>query len=131
MTKLATNGRSVEEWVGKTNDTPVPARVKARVFLRYEGRCYLSGRKIGPGDAWEVEHVKPVWQSAPGEILNRESNLAPALKDAHRVKTAREATDRAKADRIRAKHLGIFPKSKRPLKSRGFEQSRPFQQRKA
>jgi len=120
MSKLATLGRSVEEWIGATPDTPVPPRVKARVFTRYDGRCYLSDRKIGAGDAWEVEHVKAL--ALGGE--NRESNLAPALVDAHRDKTRDDRQRIAKADRVRAKHLGIYPRSKRPLKSRGFEPSR-------
>jgi 5-methylcytosine-specific restriction endonuclease McrA len=120
MTKLPTMGRSLPEWVGKTPDSRPPTSVRLRVFERAGGVCYLSGRKIRAGDAWELEHVKPL--SMGGE--NRESNMAPALVDAHRVKTAAEAGDRAKADRVRAKHLGTWPKSKRPLQSRGFGSSR-------
>jgi 5-methylcytosine-specific restriction endonuclease McrA len=113
-------GRSVEEWRGKTPDSTPPASVRARVFLAHNGRCHISGRPIRPGDVWELEHVRPL--SMGGE--NRETNLAPALSDAHREKTAAEAGVRAKCDRIRQKHLGIFPKSKRPLKSRGFQCTR-------
>lgn len=112
--------RSVPEWVGKTPDTPAPTAVRLRVFARYEGRCYLSGRKIGPGDKWDLEHIKPLRSALPGEPhLNRESNLAPALKAPHKVKTAAEKTDGAKADRIRAKHLGLWKPASRM-------QSRPF-----
>lgn len=127
MTKLQ-NGphRSVEEWVGKTPDSRPPVSVKLRVFARYEGRCYLSGLKIQAGDEWDVEHVKPVHLAQPGENLNRESNMAPALKAPHRVKSGQELTAKAKADRIRAKHLGIYPKSKTPLRSRGFSKTRDW-----
>ena len=114
-------GRSVPEWIGATPDTPAPTRVRLRVFEAYGGKCYLSGRKIQAGDAWELEHVKPLHLG--GE--NRESNLAPALVAAHREKTAREISAKAKADRIRAKHLGIYPKSRTPLKSRNTFQKRP------
>ena len=120
MTKIATIGRSVPEWVGSSPDAKVPTKVRLRIFEREGGRCYLTGQLIRAGDVWELEHVKPL--SMGGE--HRESNLRPALASAHREKTASEAGERAKADRIRAKHLGIFPKSKRPLKSRGFEPSR-------
>lgn len=113
-------GRSVPEWIGKTPDTKVPDLVRDRVFLRAGGRCYLSGRKIMPGDKWELEHVKPL--SMGGE--HRERNLRPALIAAHREKTKAEAADRAKADRIRRKHLGTWPKSKAPIKSRGFSPTR-------
>jgi hypothetical protein len=90
------------------------------VFLRHGGKCHISGRVIRPGEAWELEHVRPLHMG--GE--NREANLRPALIAPHREKTAREATAKAKADRIRAKHLGIYPKSRTPLKSRGFENTR-------
>lgn len=113
-------GRSVPEWIGKTPDSKVPASVRARVFLTHGGKCHISGRVIRPGETWELEHVKPL--SMGGE--HRETNMAPALALAHREKTAQEAGVRAKADRIRLKHLGIYPKSKAKIRSRGFEASR-------
>lgn len=125
VTPITLPHRAVAEWIGKTPDSAVPTAVKLRVFARYDGRCYLTGRKIQPGDAWEMEHIKPLRSALPGEPhLNRESNLAPALKDAHLEKTAAENSAGAKADRIRAKHLGIWPKSKTPLKGRGFSTGR-------
>lgn len=95
--------RAVPEWIGKTDDTPVPPRVRLRVFERYGGRCYLSGRKIMSGDRWDVEHIKAI--SLGGE--NRESNLAPALTAPHKIKTRADRAAKKKADRIRKRHLGI------------------------
>lgn len=118
-------GRTVREWVGKSADSQPPRSVRARVFRRYGGRCYLSGRSIGVKDAWELEHIKPLHMEPPGENWNRESNLAPALKAAHAIKSAAETTARAKADRIHAKHFGYFPESKSKLRGRGFQRSRP------
>lgn len=112
--------RAVPEWVGKTPDTPIPPRVKDRVFLKHGGRCYLSGRKIMPGDAWDAEHVIAIING--GE--NREGNLAPALRDKHREKTARDVDIKSKTYRMRAKANGTWPKSRRPLKSRGFAPAR-------
>jgi 5-methylcytosine-specific restriction endonuclease McrA len=112
--------REVPEWVGKTPDTPAPARVRLRVFEAHGGRCYLTGRKIMPGDAWELDHKVALINGG----LNIESNLAPALKAAHREKTNADVAEKAKVARVRMKHLGIFPKSKRPLRSRGFSPSR-------
>jgi 5-methylcytosine-specific restriction protein A len=114
-------GRTVPEWIGKTPDSKVPAPVRARVFLTHGGKCHISGRTIRPGEAWELEHVKPL--SMGGE--HRERNLAPALIQPHREKTAQEAGVRAKADRIRLKNLGLWPKSRTPLRSRGFQRTRP------
>lgn len=113
-------GRSVDEWIGSSPDAAVPARVKSRVFARAGGVCHISGRKIGAGEAWDLEHVVPL--SAGGE--HRESNLAPALKDAHREKTSAEAGQRSKADRIRMKHDGSWPKSRAKIQGRGFQSTR-------
>lgn len=114
-------GRSIPEWIGATPDSKVPAAVKARIFLREDGRCHLSGWKITAADHWDLDHRKPL--SMGGE--HRETNLFPAVRDKHRRKTAAEAGPRAKADRVRAKHLGTKPKSGRPLThptlKRGFD----------
>lgn len=104
-------GRSVDEWIGKTPDSKVPDRVKERVFLRARGLCHISGRKIQAGEAWEVEHVKPL--SLGGE--HRERNLAPALCEAHKEKSRAEAKTRAKSNRVRRKHLGLKANKGRPM----------------
>lgn len=109
-------GRSIPEWIGKTPDSKVPDEVKARVFLRHHGICHISKRPIRVGEAWQLEHVKPL--SMGGE--NRESNLAPALVEPHKEKSGEEADAREKADRIKRKHLGLWPKAKQTIKSRGF-----------
>ncbi|MGV3580026.1 HNH endonuclease [Brevundimonas sp.] len=114
--------RSVPEWIGKTDDTPVPTRVKDRVFLTHGGRCYLSGRKIMPGDHWDAEHVLAICNGGQ----NRESNLRPALRDKHREKTTADVAIKSKTYRMRAKNNGTWPKSKTPLRSgRGFAKTRP------
>lgn len=95
--------RTVKEWIGKTADTPVPARVKLRVWLKHNGICHLSGRKIRPGDPWDVDHVKAIING--GE--NRESNLAPALREKHREKTARDMAEKSRTYRKRKFNLGI------------------------
>ncbi len=105
--------RAVEEWIGKTPDTKVPTRVRLRVFEKYNGRCYLSGRKIGPADKWDLEDIIALING--GE--NRESNKAPALKEFHKVKTAKDVAEKSKVARIRAKHLGLH-KSSRPFPKR-------------
>lgn len=113
-------GRSVTEWIGSSPDAKVPDRIRDRVFLSARGVCHLSGRKIQPGEKWELEHIQPL--SMGGS--HRETNLAPALVEAHREKTKTEASDRAKADRIRRKANGTWPRSKSPLRSRPFPKSR-------
>ena len=109
-------GRAVEEWIGKTPDAAIPVRVRLRVFERYMGLCFLSGTKIMAGDEWDCDHRTPL--HAGGE--HRESNLVPALRKAHRAKTANEMHVKAKVERTRKKHLGIFPPARSKIKSRGF-----------
>jgi 5-methylcytosine-specific restriction enzyme A len=114
-------GRSNPEWRGKSPDSKVPPHVRARIYLRHKGICHISKRPIRTGEPWELEHIKPL--SMGGE--HRELNLAPALVAPHREKTAQEAGVRAKADRIRLKHIGAYPKPKRKLQGRGFEKRAP------
>lgn len=102
-------GRTVPEWIGKTPDTAIPARVRARVFDRAGGVCHISGRKIQAGEEWHCDHIKPLADG--GE--HREGNLAPALGSEHRRKTSAENAQRAVERRKREKHLGI----KRPVRN--------------
>jgi len=112
--------RSVPLWIGKTDDTAIPPRVRLRVFEAHKGICALTGRKIMPGDKWDLDHRIPLVMGG----RHSEDNLQPVLRQAHREKTREDVSAKAKANRIRAKHLGIFPPSNRPLKGRGFEPSR-------
>lgn len=108
-------GREPDEWIGKTPNAKIPDRVRLRVFERHGGRCWISGRKIMPGDAWDLDHVVALCNGG----ANAESNLAPALRDKHREKTSADVKERAKIDRIRKRALGIA----KP-KGRGFPCSR-------
>ena len=108
--------RSTDEWVAKHDDQKVPARVRARVFEKHGGICWISKRLIRPGEAWDLDHMLALCNGG----RHAEFNLAPALKEPHRQKTAEDVALRAKTDRIRAKHLGLsfsarpFPKRADP-----------------
>lgn len=95
--------RSVEEWIGATDDTPAPPRVRLRVFEDHDGRCARTGRKISPGEPWDLDHI--IALANGGE--NREHNLQPILKDAHREKTREDVKRKAKIARVCKKHLSI------------------------
>lgn len=112
--------RSVDEWIANNDDAKVPPRVRLRIFEKFGGICQLSKRKIMPGEEWDLDHVKALWRG--GE--HRETNLHPVLKQPHREKSAEEQSIQAKCDRVRKKHLGIWPESKAKIRSRSFASSR-------
>ncbi len=102
--------RAVPEWIARHDDEAIPKRVKLRVFERAAGICHISGRKITAADQWDCDHIVALCNG--GE--HRESNLAPALRDKHRAKTAEDVGVKSKTARVRAKHLGI-KRSARPM----------------
>ena len=114
--------RRVPEWIGKTDDAKIPPRVRLRVFLDHEGYCWLSKRKIAAGEPWDLEHKVALCNG--GE--HRETNLAPALRDKHREKTAQDVAEKAKVAAKQMANLGIRQPSR--LQSRGFDK-RPAQRR--
>ncbi len=108
--------RAVPEWIAKSDDEKIPARVRLRVWERHHGKCHLTGRKIMVGDQWDIDHVVALVNG--GE--HRESNLAPALRHAHRVKTAADVAEKAAARQRQAKHIGLRKSEPSRLRSRGF-----------
>lgn len=113
--------RTLPEWIGKTADSPVPPRVKLRVFLRYDGRCQCGcNRTIRPGEPWELEDTIALING--GE--RRESNLKPWLAEHHKEKTRADVAEKSRVYRKAAKHFGaVAPRQK--LQSRGFQRSEP------
>ena len=102
--------RSVPEWIGRTDDSPVPSRVKLRVFEKYGGLCYLSGIRLTPG-TWEIEHKVAIING--GE--NRESNLAPVSKGkVHQTKSREDVKTKAITYRKKKANIGLRKKSKFP-----------------
>jgi 5-methylcytosine-specific restriction protein A len=112
--------RTVEEWIGKNDDAAIPPRVRVRVFNSHGGVCHLSGRRIRAGETWDVDHLVALCNG--GE--HRESNLAPALRDKHREKTAQDMKEKSMVYRKRAAHLGLRP-ARQKIASRGFQRSEP------
>lgn len=95
--------RSVDEWVAKSDDDAIPRRVRARVFEAHGGRCYLSGRVIHAGELWDCDHIIALVNG--GE--HREGNLAPALREYHKVKTKADVAEKSRVSRKRQKFIGV------------------------
>ncbi len=111
--------RSIPEWIGKTDDTKVPDRVKLRIFDAHKGICWLSKQKIHVGDDVDYHHKKGLKEG--GE--NRESNIVPVLRVHHKIENKRQQAVKKKVDATRKKHLGIT-KPKQKIQSPGFQSSR-------
>lgn len=93
---------------------------RVRIFDLNTGKCHLCGEKIRVGDAWDLEHVVP-WSLTRDDS---DDNVKPAHKSCHKEKTADDVAAIRKADRVRAKFIGAWPKSKNPIRSAGFRKTR-------
>lgn len=100
--------RSVEEWIGKTDDTVPPPRVRLRVFDDVGGKCHLCGRKILAGEYWQCDHVTALCNGGG----NRERNLRPACRNCCYSKTAEDVAEKSDIADKRKKHL--LPKEPHP-----------------
>jgi len=91
------------------------ARVE-RVTLTADDGAALSGIRIVQPDA-DTELLYFGGNAARADDMVE--YLAPILAGKpHREKTAEDVAEKSKVYRIRAKHLGQWPKSRRPLRSR-------------
>ena len=105
--------RPVKEWIGATDATPVPARVKLRIIDRQEGRCACGcGVKLGmAGEKIEFDHRLAL--ILKGE--NRESNIDALRAPCHAAKTGQDVAQKSTEARKRKKDLGLKQKTSRPL----------------
>lgn len=99
--------RSVDEWIGKTDDSMPSAACKRRILDRQGWKCAITGVEFRDGVKAEYDHVTALWLG--GE--NRESNLQAITSEAHKAKTKTEATVRAKVNRLQIKRIGGKKKS--------------------
>ncbi len=96
--------RAVPEWIAKNDNAKIPDRVKVRILERENFTCHLTGLRIDPlRDEYDFDHRLALILG--GE--HRETNLFPALRSAHRRKTAVEMAVKSKIARVKKKHLGI------------------------
>lgn len=100
--------RAVSEWIGKTDDDPIPPRVRIRVFERASKRCQDCGRSLHGGDRWEADHIVAIING--GE--NREQNLQCLCAWCHKSKSSIDVAEKSMVNRKRSKHLGLKRKSR-------------------
>jgi 5-methylcytosine-specific restriction protein A len=98
--------RSVPEWIGRSDDTPVPPRVRLRVLERFGRRCDPAGgcgRPLRPGDAWVCDHAEALVNGG----ANRERNLRPLCGWCGTLKTEADVHEKSSLYRKRLRHAGI------------------------
>ena len=96
--------RTVEEWIGKSDDERAPPRIRQRIFDDCGGKCHICGNAI-VGKRWALDHTKALVNG--GE--NRQSNLKPVHIACHAEKTAADVAEKAAIAAKRQAHLRIVP----------------------
>jgi 5-methylcytosine-specific restriction protein A len=84
---------------------------RLRIFENRGGVCHLCEQKIQVGEKWEVEHRIPLAMGGADD----ETNMFPAHRKCHAVKSKADAGKLAKVTRIRAKHRGAWKRTGRPV----------------
>jgi 5-methylcytosine-specific restriction endonuclease McrA len=112
--------RSVEEWIGKNDDTPIPPRVKLRIYDKYQGHCGSCGRKI-------VGKLKPAFDHIIALInggQNRESNAGLLCNECHAAKSVEDVGEKSALYNKRIGGLGFKNKKLIPVsKGSGFRKT--------
>lgn len=111
--------RAVPAWIGANDNSPVPPRVKVRVWEREAGRCHRCQRKIPVGDAWIIEHRIAIINSG----ANAEPNLCLTCSWCKPLKDAEDVALKAKTYAVKSKH--ILPKERKAWQSRQFPSAPP------
>lgn len=114
--------RSVDEWIGRTPDTPAPPRVRKRVFEARSGRCHRCCRKIDAagGERWTLEHMKALING--GE--NRESNLDVTCDWCLPAKNAEDVAEKSRVYHKAARNIGVdLNPSRQRIRSAGFRKA--------
>jgi 5-methylcytosine-specific restriction protein A len=77
-------------WQGKTDPRRLPMCGSASSSVT-GGVCHIAKRNIMAGELWDLDHVIALINSGK----NRETNLAPALRDKHREKTKADVAEKS------------------------------------
>ena len=109
--------RTVPEWIGRTDNSAIPPRVKLRIYDAAKGKCVVCTLTAS---SYECDHIVPLILGGS----NRESNLQLLCVPCHKAKTKLDVKLKAKVARVRMRHLGVAP-LKRKIQSAGFRRAAP------
>src|SRR5262245_39442111 len=119
--------RSVSEWFGKTDDTPVPTRVKLRILRRQNDTCAGDGCAVvfSARNSAGFDHRPALCNG--GE--NRESKIFVLCVPCHDKLFPGDMAEKSKVNDTKAKHLGLI--AKRPWPKRLDPWGREFRKKAA
>lgn len=114
--------RSTPLWSSDNHDAAIPPRVRVRLFQAAGGKCAGCGRKLGPGDRWDADHIVPLILGG----AHSEANLQVLCGWCHKEKSREDVALKSKSARVRANH--VLPREPSKLKGKPFpkrERQRP------
>jgi hypothetical protein len=86
----------------------ISTKTRIEIFERHKGICHMCQMRVDAGQEWDISHEIPL--EAGGK--DDSSNWLVAHRSCHRRHTAKvDIPLIAKVKRIRAKHLGVKPKT--------------------
>lgn len=103
--------RSTKEWVGASDDTPAPPRVRLRVFLAFDGICQCGCSTKIANKPWQLDHKVALINGGQ----NRESNFHPLLEEHHKLKTRADVAAKSVTYKKRLKHYGVKTRRGPPM----------------
>ena len=103
--------RSVTEWIGANDDTPIPARVKVRIFDRFRGCCNQCGNPIRGSLLPAYDHVVAIINGGANAV----SNIQLLCEPCHGEKTKCDVAEKGFSYRKKLKAIGI--KKKRSIRA--------------
>src|SRR3954470_18223803 len=109
--------RTVAEWIGKDDDTAIPARVKLRIFRAAAGTCAICAGRVTTA---AYDHTVALINGG----INAEHNVQLLCVPCHKVKTQGDVAEKSKVARVMSKHVGITGPRKK-IFSRGFPKRPP------
>lgn len=95
--------RELPEWIGKTDNSRIPDRVRVRKFLQADGRCQWCERRIASGEVWHLDHRVALVNGGN----HREGNLQVLCQWCHGGKTRKDVAEKSKTERKRRANLGV------------------------
>jgi 5-methylcytosine-specific restriction endonuclease McrA len=102
--------RATKEWFGKRPESMPPPSVKRRILERENWLCYKTKVSLRDRTDFDFDHIIALCNG--GE--NREANIAPILRIAHREKTKKDVAERVVVDNIINAHYRLENKQKIP-----------------